>query len=85
VTAIEQMLSDFNAGVSRISQLHGQSLNNMDPAANEQHQAALEDQVNSTRALSNDLKRRINALEARPAIGQDARMQKNIVGAVFSR
>jgi BMFP domain-containing protein YqiC len=79
VQEVENMLADFNAGVQRISQLHGQSLNNMDPAANEGHQAALDGQVEATRQLSNQLKQRINALEARPAVGQEARMQKNIV------
>jgi syntaxin 1B/2/3 len=78
VSTIEQMLADFNAGVQRISQLHGQSLNNMDPSANQQNQQALENQVEQTRQLSNELKQRINALEARSSSGQDARMQKNI-------
>jgi t-SNARE complex subunit (syntaxin) len=65
--------------VQRISTLHAQSLNNMDPAMNQQNQAVLDDQVNATRGLSNDIKRRIQTLESRPSAGGDIRMQKNQV------
>jgi syntaxin 1B/2/3 len=71
------MLREFEAGVARIGQLHAQSLSLTDPAGAAQQQALLDEHVASTRALSNDLKGRIQGLEAMRAAGPSARMQKN--------
>lgn len=65
--------------MQRISTLHSQSLNNMDPTTNQQNQTVLDEQVASTRQLSNDIKGRITSLESWPAAGQESRMQKNQV------
>jgi len=74
---VQELLRQFDANVQRISSLHAQSLNNMDPNANQQNQTLLDEQVAETRQLSNQIKQRITALEQQPAAGQDIRMQKN--------
>lgn len=76
---MQELLRQFDANVQRISTLHAQSLNNMDPNANQQNQALLDEQVAEARQLGNQIKQRITALEQQPAAGQDVRMQKNQV------
>ena len=71
--------------MNRISELHGRILNSTDEAANQQAQALLQDLVNQTRELSNNLKQRIQALDSAPAgRPQDARIRKNQVRVVLA-
>jgi syntaxin 1B/2/3 len=79
------MLREFEASVARIGQLHAQSLSLADPAGAARQQAALDEHVAAARALSNDLKARIQGLEAQPATGPAGRMQKNRVALLKKR
>lgn len=63
----------FNDNVTRISDLHSRSLNNMDDAANQRNAAQLEGLVDDTSALSSQLKNRITKLAKQGAPGQEGR------------
>jgi t-SNARE complex subunit (syntaxin) len=77
VEQIQDLLREFDAAIARISTLHSQGLQIMDPDGAQRHQATLDEQVGATRGLSTELKNRIAALKARPAAGPEARIQKN--------
>jgi len=77
ISDIQDLLRQFDSNVSRISTLHAQSLNNMDPNTNQQNQTVLDEQVDETRQLSNQIKQRITKLEQQPVAGGDIRIQKN--------
>jgi len=78
VTYIQDGIEQFRNNVNRISELHARTLDSTDEAANRQSQALLEDLVNQTRELSNNLKQRIQSLDAAPTSRpQDARIRKN--------
>jgi syntaxin 1B/2/3 len=79
VDDVQNLLREFEGSVQRISQLHAQGLNIMEPDAAQRHQVQLDEQVGATRQLSNDLKNRITALKARAAQsrGAEARIHKN--------
>jgi syntaxin 1B/2/3 len=73
------MLRNFNDNVTRIGDLHSRSLNNMDDAAAQRNASQLDELVEETSALSNQLKRMIKALEAQPASGRDAQIRRQQV------
>lgn len=73
------MLKSFNENVTRIGDLHSRSLNNMDDAAAQRNASQLDELVEETSALSNQLKRRIKALEAQSASGRDAQIRRQQV------
>ena len=78
ISSIQDELRRFDANVSSISDLHSRSLNNTDEALSQQNADALEQLVEETRSLSNQIKAQIQELEKEsvPA-GQDARIRKN--------
>jgi len=73
------MLKSFNENVIRVGDLHSRSLNNMDDATSQRFASQLDELVEETSALSNQLKRRIKALEAQPASGRDAQIRRQQV------
>lgn len=77
------MLKTFNDNVARVSDLHSRSLNNMDDAAAQRNATQLDELVQDTSALSNQLKRRIKALEAQPSSGRDAQIRRQQVRFPF--
>ncbi|OCH95020.1 t-SNARE, partial [Obba rivulosa] len=86
VTYIQDGVDQFRNNVNRISELHARTLDSTDEAANRQTQALLEDLVNQTRELSNDLKRRIQSLDSIPTgRPQDARIRKNQLALLRSK
>lgn len=66
IESLQNDIGIFNDNVSRISDLHSRSLNNIDDAAAQRNAAQLDELVQETSALSTTLKRRIKALEAQP-------------------
>ena len=78
ISSVQDELRRFDANVSRIGELHSRSLNNTDEALSQQNAAALDELVEETRALSNQLKNQIRDLEKEPVPpGQDPRIRKN--------
>ncbi|KAI0318637.1 t-SNARE [Amylostereum chailletii] len=77
VSSIDDMLSQFNSNVARISELHSRSLNSMDEALSKQNHAVLDELVASTRTLGNDMKNRIQNLEKQPAPPGQGDIRKN--------
>ena len=70
----------LDANVSRISDLHGRSLNNTDETVSKQSEAALDELVAETRSLSSQIKSRIGDLEKRPLPpGQNVELRRNQV------
>jgi len=64
--------------VSRIGDLHSRSLNNTDEALSKKNAAALNELVEETRALGNQIKNQIQDLEKESVPpGQDPRIRKN--------
>ncbi|KAF8503496.1 t-SNARE [Russula emetica] len=86
ISSIQDELRRFDANVSRISDLHSRSLNNTDEALSHQNAAALDELVEETRALSNQLKNQIQDLEKESVPpGQDPRIRKNQTSLVRSK
>jgi len=83
VSDIQGLINQFNADVTRISELQAKSLNSVDGTAPDL--ALLDNQVAQTRDLGNQIKRRIEALKKQPAPrGQEARKnQVNVVAKQF--
>jgi syntaxin 1B/2/3 len=73
------MIKTLNDNVSRVGELHSRSLNNMDDAAAQRNASQLDELMQETSALSNQLKRQIKALEAQPASGRDAQIRRQQV------
>ncbi|KAH9997218.1 t-SNARE [Russula vinacea] len=63
ISNIQDELRRFDANVSRIGDLHSRSLNNTDEALSQQNVVALDELVEETRALSNQIKNQIRDLE----------------------
>ncbi|KDQ18097.1 hypothetical protein BOTBODRAFT_29418 [Botryobasidium botryosum FD-172 SS1] len=82
ISSIQDALKEYNANVSRISDLHSKSLNNTDDAASQRYNQQLEDLVQETSAMSNELKRRIKSLEARRGSGRDGQIRQQQTGLV---
>jgi syntaxin 1B/2/3 len=86
ISNIQDELRRFDANVSRISDLHSRSLNNTDEALSQQNAAALDELVEETRALSNQIKNQIRDLEKESVPpGQDPRIRKNQTSLVRSK
>lgn len=80
IASIQDAITNYNANVARISELHSRTLNSTDEAANRQNTAILEDLASQTRELGNSIKQRIQALESQPVQpGQDKTIRKNRV------
>ena len=78
ISNIQDELRRFDANVSRIGDLHSRSLNNTDEALSQQNVVALDELVEETRALSNQIKNQIRDLEKESVPpGQDPRIRKN--------
>lgn len=67
VSSVQDTLKEYNDTVAQISNLHARSLNNLDDQVASQQ---LDQAVAKTRKLSNDLKKRIKALQSQ---GGDSR------------
>ncbi|TCD64439.1 syntaxin [Steccherinum ochraceum] len=77
ITAITDLIQQFNTNVSRISDLQQRSLNNVDDGG-QQNNAVLDDLSLKTRDLGNSIKNRIKQLLKQPVQpGEDMRMRKN--------
>jgi len=86
ISGIQDQLRQFDANVSRISDLHSRSLNNTDEALTQQYATALDELVGETRALSNQIKSEIQNLENEQVPqGQDPRIRKNQISLVRSK
>ena len=78
ISSIQDELRRFDTNVSRIADLHNRSLNNTDEALSQQTAAALDELVEETRALSNQIKNQIQDLEKESLPpGQDPRIRRN--------
>jgi syntaxin 1B/2/3 len=73
------MIKTLNDNASRVGEMHSRSLNNMDDAAAQRNASQLDELMQETSALSNQLKRRIKALEAQPSSGRDAQIRRQQV------
>jgi len=82
ISSIQDALKEYNANVSRISDLHSKSLNNTDDSATQRYARELEDLVQETSAMSNELKRRIKSLEAKRGSGRDGQIRQQQTGLV---
>jgi len=82
ISSIQDAIKEYNANVSRISDLHSKSLNNTDDSASQRFNRELEDLVQETSAMSNELKRRIKSLEARRGSGRDGQIRQQQTGLV---
>lgn len=85
ISAIQDQIRGFNDNVNRISDLHSRSLNNMDEAAMQRTEAELDGLVEDTRALSGNLKRRIQDLERKGGAGRDGQIRKQQTGLVKAK
>jgi len=82
ITSIQEGIENFNANVTRISDLHSRSLNT---ASSPQDAEQLDVVVTETRTLSNTLKQRIKGFGSSPSPGQDPQIWKNQTALVRSR
>ena len=80
-TSIQESIAEFDASVTAIADLHARSLNALSEQDSAANHARLAELTESTRALSNALSKRIQALKVRPggASTQDAEIRKNRV------
>ncbi|KAF8902030.1 t-SNARE [Gymnopilus junonius] len=85
ISSVQDTLRTFNDNVSRISDLHSRSLNNMDDAAAQRNAAQLDELIEETSAMSVTLKRRIKALEAQGGPGRDGQIKKQQAAFVKSK
>ncbi|KAI6045408.1 t-SNARE [Pisolithus marmoratus] len=87
VTSIQQSISQFNANIANIADLHARSLNALSEEQSTANTSQLAELTDSTRALSNDLSRRIKALQT-PISGitrNDAEIRKNRITLVHGK
>ncbi|KAF8575797.1 t-SNARE [Ramaria rubella] len=82
ISSIQDSLRTFNDNVSRISDLHSRSLNNMDEAAAQRNANQLDGLVEETSSLSNELKVRIKNLQKKGGSGRDGQIRKQQTGLV---
>jgi len=73
VSAVQDALGAYNRNVSRISDLHARALNNMDDQAVSRE---LESTIAETRKMSNDLKKKIKALQAKGGDSRDGQARR---------
>jgi len=82
ISSIQDSMRTYNDNVSRISDLHQRSLNNLDENAMQRNQQQLEELVETTSALSNELKIRIKNLQKKGGSGRDGQIRKQQTGLV---
>lgn len=85
ISSIQDSLRTFNDNVARIGDMHSRSLNNMDDSQAQRNAQQLDRLVSDTSALSNTLKRRIKALEAKGGSGRDGQIRKQQTALVKSK
>jgi syntaxin 1B/2/3 len=76
ISSIQDSLRTYNDNVTRISDLHSRSLNNLDDAAQARNAQQLEELVEQTSRMSTDLKGRIKALQKKGGSGRDGQIRK---------
>ncbi|KIM55868.1 hypothetical protein SCLCIDRAFT_133743 [Scleroderma citrinum Foug A] len=87
ITAIQDSISQFNASITAISDLHARSLNALSDQESSANASRLDELTESTRTLSNGLSKRIKALQA-PVRGlsrNDAEIRKNRITLVHGK
>ncbi|KIO06481.1 hypothetical protein M404DRAFT_484466 [Pisolithus tinctorius Marx 270] len=87
VTSIQEAISQFNANIATISDLHARSLNALSEQESESNASRLAELTNATRTLSNEISRRIKALQT-PVSGisrNDAEIRKNRITLVHGK
>ncbi|KAJ3475824.1 hypothetical protein NLI96_g11577 [Meripilus lineatus] len=83
VNTIQDSIATLNANVQQIGDLQKRSLTSTDETYNQHNAARLDDLVNQTRDLTNDIKARVKALESQaPLPGEDTRIRKNQISLV---
>lgn len=85
ISSLQDSLRTFNDNVSRISDLHSRSLNNMDERSAQQNADQLDQLVNDTSVLSNQLKNRIKSLERQGGAGRDGQIKKQQTALIKSK
>ncbi|KAF9227551.1 t-SNARE, partial [Gyrodon lividus] len=87
VTSIQEAISQFDAHVTAIADLHARSLNVLSEQDSVTNTSRLTELTESTRALSNGLSQRIKALQApiRNSSRQDAEIRKNRITLVHGK
>ncbi|KAF7779084.1 hypothetical protein Agabi119p4_3429 [Agaricus bisporus var. burnettii] len=85
IASIQDMIKTLHDNVSRVGELHSRTLNNMDDAAAQRNASQLDELMQETSALGNQLKRQIKALEAQPASGRDAQIRRQQTALVKSK
>ncbi|KAI6036114.1 t-SNARE [Pisolithus microcarpus] len=86
-TSIQDSISQFNANISTISDLHARSLNALSEQETAANTSRLSELSDSTRALSNELSTRIKALQT-PVSGltrNDSEIRKNRITLVHGK
>ncbi|KAN0076988.1 t-SNARE [Tylopilus felleus] len=78
-TSIQEFIAQFDANITAIADLHARSLNAFSEQDSLANHTRLAELTESTRALSNTLSKRIQALKIQPggASAQDAEIRKN--------
>ncbi|KAI6162464.1 t-SNARE [Pisolithus thermaeus] len=87
VASIQDSISQFNANINTISDLHARSLNALSEQETAANTSQLSELTDSTRALSNELSTRIKALQT-PVRGlnrNDAEIRKNRITLVHGK
>jgi syntaxin 1B/2/3 len=77
VTAVQELLKEYNDNVSHVSNLQQRSLNNID---DQQASQQLDQVAASNRKLSNELKQRIKALQAQGGDSRDGQTRRQQAG-----
>jgi len=84
VSSIQDSIAEFNSNVQRISDLHSRSLNTMDDQAAAKNNEQLDNLVEETSSLSNQIKLRIKDLEKKSG-GRDANAKRQQTGSIKQR
>ena len=85
ISSIQDSIRTFNDNVTRISDLHSKSLNNMDDQAAQRNASQLDELVEQTRSLSNQIKTRVQTLERQGASGRDANIRRQQINVVKTK
>ncbi|KZV88310.1 syntaxin-like protein [Exidia glandulosa HHB12029] len=85
ISNVQDLIRTFNANILKISELHTRSLNGMDETAQKRSAGQLEELMDETSGLSNELKRRIKTLQAQRRTGADAQARAQQIDFVKSK
>jgi len=85
ISSIQDDLRAMNDNVTRISDLHSRSLNNMDENATQRIESQLDQLIEETRSMMGNLKTRIQNLERRPGSGRDGQIRQQQTGLVKAK